>query len=59
MRSASTPIPNDPGVVASDRSRQLAVVGDGIATGVRIDLVFRIDPGRATHRQERRLGHWS
>jgi len=36
----------DPGVVAGDSIlANSPFVGDGIATGVRLDLVFRIDPG--------------
>lgn len=36
----------DPGVVAGDSILAMSpFVGDGIATGVRLDLVFRIDPG--------------
>ena len=37
---------NDPGVVAGDSMVVIAPMwGDGITTGVRLDLVFRIDPG--------------
>ena len=38
--------PADPGVVAGDSIFVSSpYVGDGVATGVRLDLVFRIDPG--------------
>jgi hypothetical protein len=38
--------PADPGVVSGDSIYAISpYTGDGIATGVRMDLVFRIDPG--------------
>jgi hypothetical protein len=42
--------PCDPGVVAGDSIVAASVyVGDGVTTGVRLDLVFRIDPGPANY----------
>ena len=41
---------SDPGVVAGDSIFvSAAYSGDGVATGVRLDLVFRIDPGPGNH----------
>ena len=45
--------PHDPGVVAGDSIvvESPFAAGDGVTTGARVDLVFRIDPGPGNYRQ--------